>query len=125
MSRLLLLAALVGLVMKPCSILHPQTVIGTGALYALLVLGLGWSHAAALGVCLGAAVVFPIWFFRWARSLLLALDGAVNQQQAAGADPAGGTQALAGLARERQDPQGVPLQDDLSGAGAGRKARDQ
>ena len=72
------------------------TVIGTGALYALLVLGLGWSHAAALGVCLGAAVVFPIWFFRWARSLLLALDGAVNQQQAAGADPAGGTQALAG-----------------------------
>jgi len=72
------------------------TVIGTGALYALLVLGLGWSHAAALGVCLGAAVVFPIWFFRWARSLLLALDGTVNQQQAAGADPAGGTQALAG-----------------------------
>jgi gluconolactonase len=35
------------------------TVIGTGALYALLVLGLGWSHAAALGVCLGAAEVLP------------------------------------------------------------------
>jgi len=74
---------------------YGATVIGTGALYALLVLGLGWSHASALIACLVAAVAFPIWFFRWARSLLLALDGSVNRQQAAGED-AGGTAALAG-----------------------------
>jgi hypothetical protein len=60
------------------------------------VLGIGWSHKAALAACLVAAVVFPIWFFRWARSLLLALDGSVNQQQAAGGDAPGGTKALAG-----------------------------
>ena len=75
---------------------YGATVIGTGALYALLVLGIGWSHKAALAACLVAAVVFPIWFFRWARSLLLALDGSVNQQQAAGSDAPGGTKALAG-----------------------------
>ena len=71
------------------------TVIGTGALYALLVLGLGWSHESALIACLVAAVAFPVWFFRWARSLLLALDGSVNRRQAAGED-AGGTESLAG-----------------------------
>ena len=75
---------------------YGATVIGTGALYALLVLGIGWSHKAALAACLVAAVVFPIWFFRWARSLLLALDGSVNQQQAAGSDAPGGAKALAG-----------------------------
>lgn len=72
------------------------TVIGTGALYALLVMGLGWSHEAALTACLVAAVAFPLWFFRWARSLLLALDGSVNRQQAAGSDPAADMPALAG-----------------------------
>jgi uncharacterized protein (DUF983 family) len=75
---------------------YGATVIGTGALYALLVLGLGWSHRAALAACLAAAIAFPVWFFRWARSLLLALDGSVNRQQAAGADATGGLQALAG-----------------------------
>ena len=75
---------------------YGATVIGTGALYALLVLGIGWSHKAALAACLVAAVVFPIWFFRWARSLLLALDGSVNQQQAVGRDAPGGAKALAG-----------------------------
>jgi uncharacterized protein (DUF983 family) len=74
---------------------YGATVIGTGALYALLVLALGWSHKAALAACLVAAVVFPIWFFRWARSLLLALDGSVNQQQAVGSDATGGAKALA------------------------------
>jgi len=75
---------------------YGATVIGTGGLYALLVLALGWSHRAALAACLVAAVLFPIWFFRWARSLLLCLDGSVNQQQAAGTDATGGTTALAG-----------------------------
>lgn len=72
------------------------TVIGTGCLYALLVMALGWSHEAALAACLAAAVVFPLWFFRWARSLLLALDGSVNRQQAAGADQPADGPALAG-----------------------------
>jgi len=72
------------------------TVLGTGAIYAVLVLGLGWSHQTALAVCLVAAVVFPVWFFRWARSLLLALDGSVNRQQTAGGDPAGDAAPLAG-----------------------------
>ena len=57
------------------------TVIVTGALYALLVLLGGTSHETALTVCLVVAVAFPILFFRHARSLLLALDGSVNQNQ--------------------------------------------
>lgn len=75
------------------------TVIITGAAYALLLLGLGWTHEAALAVCLGIAVAFPVWFFRYARSLLLALDGSVNQRQAAGeAGPADGAAAAEGMA---------------------------
>lgn len=57
------------------------TVVGIGLLYALLVLGCGVSQRTALTACLVAAVAFPIWFFRYARSLLLALDSAVNRQQ--------------------------------------------
>jgi gluconolactonase len=75
---------------------YGATVIGTGALYALLVLGFGWSHEAALAICLVAAVVFPVVFFRWARSLLLALDGSVNRQQRAGADAGSDARSLAG-----------------------------
>jgi uncharacterized protein (DUF983 family) len=62
---------------------YAATVIGTGAVYALLVLVLGWSNEAALAACLAAAVAFPTWFFRYARSLLLALDGSVNRGQQA------------------------------------------
>lgn len=58
------------------------TVILTGGLYALLVLGLGLSNETALAACLTAAVLFPILFFRHARSFLLALDSSVNQDQA-------------------------------------------
>ena len=58
---------------------YAATALGTGALYALLVLGLGWSHEATLAICLMVAVAFPIWFFRHARSLLLAMDCAVNR----------------------------------------------
>ena len=71
------------------------TVIVTGAAYALLVLGLGWTHEAALAVCLGIAVLFPVWFFRYARSLLLALDGSVNRRQAAGETGPGDDAAVA------------------------------
>lgn len=58
---------------------YGATVILTGGLYALLVLAAGWSHQATLAVCLAMAVVFPVWFFRHARSFLLAMDCAVNR----------------------------------------------
>ncbi|MCE9631225.1 MAG: DUF983 domain-containing protein [Planctomycetia bacterium] len=77
---------------------YGATVIGTGAIYALLVLGLGWTNEAALAVCLVTAVLFPIWFFRYARSLLLALDGSVNRRQATGDDRSGDASTAAGRA---------------------------
>jgi uncharacterized protein (DUF983 family) len=57
------------------------TVIVTGGLYALLVLGIGLTHELALAACLVVAVALPILFFRHARSLLLALDSSVNRHQ--------------------------------------------
>ncbi len=64
------------------------TVLFTGALYAAVV-GLGGSHEAALATCLVVAVLFPLAFFRHARSLLLALDSSVNRHQGGtGGDPA-------------------------------------
>jgi uncharacterized protein (DUF983 family) len=70
------------------------TVIVTGALYALLVLVVGTSHETALTACLVGAVAFPILFFRYARSFLLALDGSVNRhQQHATLDATEGTEA--------------------------------
>jgi uncharacterized protein (DUF983 family) len=57
------------------------TVILTGLLYAALVLGLGLPQQTALGACLVMAVVLPLAFFRQARSLLLAMDTAVNRHQ--------------------------------------------
>jgi len=68
---------------------YAATVILTGALYALLVMGLGFSNETALAVCLTAAVLCPILFFRHARSFLLSLDSSVNQNQAHSADEAG------------------------------------
>lgn len=57
------------------------TVIVTGLLYAGLVLGLGTPQRVALPTCLAVAVLFPVWFFRYARSLLVALDSSVNRHQ--------------------------------------------
>lgn len=82
---------------------YGATVIVTGALYALLVLGAGVSHETTLAACLAVAVAFPVLFFRHARSFLLALDGSVNrhQQQAATTEvpvgPDGSPDHLAGL----------------------------
>lgn len=67
---------------------YGATVIATGLLYGLLVAGLGGSHRLALAATLAVAVIFPILFFRHARALLLALDGAVNRHQS---QPAGAT----------------------------------
>ena len=63
------------------------TVIVTGAAYAAAVLVAGLSSRTALVGCLGLAVLLPILFFPFARSLLLALDTGVNREQAAPADP--------------------------------------
>ena len=88
---------------------YGATVILTGGLYALLVMGLGLSNETALAVCLTAAVLCPILFFRHARSFLLSLDSTVNQDQARsveeagdGAAPASGlsTRKLASLASD-------------------------
>jgi uncharacterized protein (DUF983 family) len=81
------------------------TVLLTGGLYAALVLLAGVSAEAALTVCLGVAVAFPILFFRHARSLLLAVDAAVNsrQTQAAGAPVAGAAPTPRELAALRSD----------------------
>jgi uncharacterized protein (DUF983 family) len=59
------------------------TVIVTGGLYGLLVLGCGLSPETALAWCLAVAVALPILFFRHARSFLLALDSSVNRHQSA------------------------------------------
>ncbi len=65
---------------------YGATVILTGSLYALLVMGMGLSNETTLTVCLAAAVLCPIFFFRHARSFLLSLDSSVNQNQTGTAD---------------------------------------
>jgi uncharacterized protein (DUF983 family) len=57
------------------------TVLVTLAVYAAIVLGFGGTHETALVTCLAVAVLLPVLFFRHARSLLLALDSAVNRHQ--------------------------------------------
>lgn len=57
------------------------TVFLTGLLYATLVPGIGLPQRTGLGACLAVAVLFPLAFFRTARSLLLAMDTAVNRHQ--------------------------------------------
>ena len=86
---------------------YGATVILTGALYAVLMMGLGLSNETTLAVCLAAAVLCPIFFFRHARSFLLALDSSVNKNQAhspqeTDADPAStlSTRKLASLASD-------------------------
>ena len=81
---------------------YGATVILTGALYALLMLGLGLSNETTLAVCLAAAVLCPILFFRHARSFLLALDSSVNQDQARTAEAAGtGATSAATLSKRK------------------------
>ena len=56
------------------------TALGTGGLYLALVHGLGLPRDKALAACLAVAVLFPVWFFRYARSFLLAIDSSVNRE---------------------------------------------
>lgn len=67
------------------------TALGTGGLYLLLVHGLGLSREKALAACLAVAVLFPVWFFRYARSFLLAIDSSVNREQPEFTDARDGT----------------------------------
>jgi len=81
---------------------YGATVILTGALYALLVMGLGLSNETTLAVCLAAAVLCPILFFRHARSFLLALDSSVNQDQARNAEePVSGVATTSTLSKRK------------------------
>jgi uncharacterized protein (DUF983 family) len=61
---------------------YGATVILTGGLYAASVMGLGLSHETALAACLAVAVLAPVLLFHHARAFLLALDSAVNREQA-------------------------------------------
>lgn len=74
------------------------TVILTGLLYAALALGLGLPQRTTLGICLAVAVLFPLAFFRHARSFLLAMDSAVNRHQSQ-PPAAGGTPGEPGLSQ--------------------------
>lgn len=80
---------------------YGATVILTGALYATLMMGLGLSNDTTLAICLAAAVLCPILFFRHARSFLLALDSSVNQDQARTAEAAGPSDATATTLSQR------------------------
>lgn len=53
-------------------------------LFGLLVLVGGWSAERALAACLAVAVLLPLWLFRYARAILLAIDTSVNSEPAAG-----------------------------------------
>lgn len=84
------------------------TVIVTGGLYAALVAGAGVAHETALAICLAVAVALPVFFFRHARSLLLAIDGTVNRRQSPG-----------GAAAEEGDLQGLAADDGRAGCAMG------
>lgn len=65
------------------------TALTTLLLFGLLVLLAGWSAEGALAACLAVAVLLPVWLFRYARAILLAIDTSVNSEPAASA-PDGG-----------------------------------
>ncbi len=69
------------------------TALSTLLLFGLLVLGAGWSAERALAACLAVAVLLPLWLFRYARAILLAIDTAVNSEPATGEPGAGLTPA--------------------------------
>ena len=61
------------------------TALSTLLLFGLLVLVAGWSAERALAACLAVAVLLPLWLFRYARAILLAIDTTVNSEPVAGA----------------------------------------
>ena len=70
-----------------------------GTAFVVLTMGLGWPAPWVLAGCLAFTVIFPLWFFRYARTVFFAVDYFANpqrQRQEAGkpaqvaAPPAGG-----------------------------------
>jgi uncharacterized protein (DUF983 family) len=52
-----------------------------GTTYVVLTMGLGWPPPWVLAGCLAFTVVFPLWFFRYARTVFFAVDYYANPQR--------------------------------------------
>ena len=59
---------------------YAATVILAIGGFFLLWAGLGFSTGAQLAVLVPIVVVFPLWFFRYSRSLWLALEWSLNRE---------------------------------------------
>jgi len=77
------------------------TALSTLLLFGLLVLVAGWSAERALVAGLAVAVLLPLWLFRYARAILLAIDTTVNA--APGGNAADGSLSGAQLSAFRAD----------------------
>jgi hypothetical protein len=94
---------------------YGATVIGTGLLYAFIVLTLGASHQVALAASLIVAVAFPMLFFRHARALLLALDTSVNRYQSSAAAAVSTDSHAAGKGLSQEHLAGLATDDGNAG----------
>lgn len=94
---------------------YGATVIGTGLLYAFIVLTLGASHQVALAASLVVAVVFPLLFFRHARALLLALDTSVNRYQSSAAAAVSADSHTTGAGLSQEHLAGLATDDGNAG----------
>lgn len=52
-----------------------------GTAYVVLTMGFGWSPPWVLAGCLVFTVLFPLWFFRYARTVFFAVDYYANPQR--------------------------------------------
>ena len=52
---------------------YAMTVLTTTAAFVLFVYGYGYSKDVVIWVCTAFTVLFPLWFFRYARSIWLSL----------------------------------------------------
>ena len=52
---------------------YAATVLSTTAAFVVLVFGYGYSKDVVIWGCAGFTVIFPVWFFRYARSIWLSL----------------------------------------------------
>ncbi len=53
----------------------------SGTAYVVLAMGLGWPPPWVLAGCLAFTVIFPLWFFRYARTVFFAVDYYANPQR--------------------------------------------
>jgi uncharacterized protein (DUF983 family) len=52
-----------------------------GTAFVVLTMGLGWPAPWVLAGCLAFTVLFPLWFFRYARTVFFAVDYFANPQR--------------------------------------------